>query len=63
MGFPWNDLRGKQVILQDLVKEARYEWQGDDLCNQGLYVDLPAWGFHIFAMEDGDEYPNDGPEM
>ena len=47
VGLPWDDLRGKQVILQDLVKEARYEWQGDDLCNQGLYVDLPAWGFHV----------------
>ena len=51
VGLPWDDLRGKQVILQDLVKEARYEWQGDDLCNQGLYVDLPAWGFHIFACD------------
>ena len=35
------------------MNEARYEWQGDDLCNQGLYVDLPAWGFHVFAWEDG----------
>ena len=49
VSLPWDDLRGKQVILQDLMNEARYEWQGDDLCNQGLYVDLPAWGFHVFA--------------
>jgi hypothetical protein len=49
VSLPWDDLRGKQVILQDLMNEARYEWKGDDLCNQGLYVDLPAWGFHVFA--------------
>jgi hypothetical protein len=49
VSLPWDDLRGKQVLLQDLMNEARYEWQGDDLCNQGLYVDLPAWGFHVFA--------------
>ncbi len=49
VSLPWDDLRGKQVILRDLMHEARYEWKGDDLCNQGLYVDLPAWGFHVFA--------------
>jgi glycosidase len=54
VGLPWDDLRGKQVILQDLVQEGRYEWQGDDLCNQGLYVDLPAWGFHVFACDRSD---------
>jgi glycosidase len=54
VGLPWADLRGKQVILQDLMKEARYEWKGDDLCNQGLYVDLPAWGFHVFAGDRSD---------
>ena len=54
VGLPWDDLRGKQVILQDLMKEARYEWKGDDLCNQGLYVDLPAWGFHVFAGDRSD---------
>jgi glycosidase len=52
--LPWEDLRGNQVILQDLVKEARYDWQGDDLLNRGLYVDLPAWGFHIFACDRSD---------
>ena len=31
------------------MNEARYEWQGDELWIQGLYVDLPAWGFHVFA--------------
>jgi glycosidase len=54
VSLPWDDLSGKQVILQDLVKEARYEWQGDDLCNQGLYVDLPAWESHIFACDMAD---------
>jgi hypothetical protein len=52
--LPWDDLRGKQVILHDLVQEGRYEWQGDDLCNQGLYVDLPAWGFHVVACNLAD---------
>ncbi len=49
VSLPWDDVRGKQIILQDLVSEISYEREGDDLLTQGLYVDLPAWGFHVFA--------------
>ncbi len=49
VSFPWDDLQGRKVILQDLMNAERYEREGDDLRNQGLYVDLPAWGFHVFA--------------
>jgi hypothetical protein len=52
VSIPWDDLKGKKVILPDLMHAAHYEWQGDDLCNQGLYVDLPAWGFHVFAWQE-----------
>ena len=47
--LPFVDLSGKKVILQDLMTESSYEREGDDLLTQGLYVDLPAWGFHVFA--------------
>ena len=47
--IPFNDLRGKKVTLQDLMSKARYERMGDVL-NRGLYLDLPAWGFHVFAL-------------
>ncbi|MBM4287232.1 MAG: alpha-amylase [Deltaproteobacteria bacterium] len=61
--LPWNDLQGHKLMLRDLIHSAQYDWQGDDLLNQGLYVDLPAWGFHVFALEDGDAEPKAGPEM
>jgi glycosidase len=47
--WPFMDISGKKVTLKDLMSEARYEWEGDDLLARGLYVDLPAWGFHVFA--------------
>ncbi len=47
--LPWNDLGGKKVTLQDLVSQAIYEREGDELLRRGLYVLLPAWGFHVFA--------------
>jgi glycosidase len=34
----------------DLPTNANYDWQGEDLLSGGLYVDLPAWGSHIFSM-------------
>jgi hypothetical protein len=49
VAWPFDDVKGKPVTLKDLMHEARYEWESDDLLNRGLYVDLPAWGFHVFA--------------
>ena len=25
-----------------------YEYDGDDLAEDGLYVDRPGWGYHVF---------------
>ncbi|MHB8068190.1 MAG: alpha-amylase family glycosyl hydrolase [Desulfobaccales bacterium] len=47
--LPFNDLGGKKVTFQDLMSEAVYTREGDDLLYRGLYLDLPAWGFHLFA--------------
>ena len=39
-------------MLQDLLSDARHIREGDDLLNRGLYLDLPAWGFHIFDCQN-----------
>ncbi len=49
VAWPFVDVKGKKVTLKDLMHEARYEWEGDALLHRGLYVDLPSWGFHVFA--------------
>ena len=49
VALPFLDLRGSPVILQDLRSEARNERRGDDLLDRGLYLDLPAWGLHVFS--------------
>jgi hypothetical protein len=36
-------------MFQDLLSEIRYEGLGDELLNRGLYLDPPAWGFHLFV--------------
>ena len=54
VAWPFVDMKGKKVTLKDLMHEARYEWEGDALLYRGLYVDLPAWGFHIFDCRSFD---------
>jgi hypothetical protein len=49
--FPWPDAAGRQVRLHDVMSEERYDRDGRDLVDSGLYVDLPPWGFHVLALE------------
>jgi Alpha amylase, catalytic domain len=49
--LPFADLANGQVRLQDLTSEAAYERDGKTLVSGGLYLDLPAWGYHVFDVE------------
>jgi hypothetical protein len=48
--MPFPELRGKQVVLRDLLSAARYERAGDELASRGLYLDLAAWAYHLFEV-------------
>jgi alpha amylase-like protein len=43
-------LSGKSFRLSDLLSSASYERSGDELRTRGLYLDLPAWGYHLFQL-------------
>lgn len=47
--LPFEELAGQSIRLQDLMGTAQYDRSGDSLLTQGLYLDLPAWGYHVFA--------------
>jgi hypothetical protein len=49
--LPFDKLRGRTVRAQDLTSSAAYERDGDELVHHGLYLDVPAWGYHVFKME------------
>jgi hypothetical protein len=36
--------------LRDLTGPSVYDRQGGDLIWEGLYPDMPAWGYHVFAV-------------
>jgi hypothetical protein len=44
------ELRGRTYRLTDLLGDAVYEREGDGLAGNGLYLDMPAWGCHLFDM-------------
>jgi len=50
VGLGWTDLHGRSWNLTDLLDDRVYERSGDELADQGLFVALPPWGCHLFAM-------------
>ena len=49
--LPWGDLSGRTWRLADLLGEAVYDRDGADLSAHGLYLHLPAWGYHVFGVQ------------
>jgi hypothetical protein len=47
--WPFADLGGR-TLLRDLMSAAAYDRDGKDLAEHGLYLDVPAWGFHGFEI-------------
>jgi hypothetical protein len=48
---PWADLAGGAWMLADLLSDAQFERDGDELAQSGLYVALGGWGAHFLRME------------
>jgi hypothetical protein len=42
-----------QLLLKDLTGPARYERDGRELLSKGVFLDLPAWGCHVFELVAG----------
>jgi hypothetical protein len=43
----WNDMHAKSIRLDDLFSGERYDRPGSEMTESGLFVDLPAWGYHF----------------
>lgn len=47
--LPWNELRDATWYMTDLFSGEEYQRSGNELSTEGLFVDLPAWGFHALV--------------
>jgi hypothetical protein len=43
-------LAGRSWLLKDLLSDAEYVRDGDGLLSPGLYLDVPAYGHHLFEI-------------
>jgi hypothetical protein len=48
--LPFPGLAGQTVRLKDLISPAEHERSRDELLSAGLYLDVPAWGHHVFTL-------------
>jgi len=48
--LPWDEVRGKTWRLDDALSDASYERDGDEINNNGLYIDLAPWAGQILAF-------------
>jgi len=47
---PWDELRGKEWRLNDVLSGEKYDRNGNEMRDAGLYVDLKPWECHIFRL-------------
>jgi hypothetical protein len=48
--LPFADLGNNQWRLKDLLGDATYDWNGNDLEGRGLYLDERPWSARVFAL-------------
>jgi hypothetical protein len=48
--LPFPDLGSRAVRLKDLMGPVSYDRDGSDRVSRGLYLDVPAWSYHVFEM-------------
>ncbi len=49
-GLLWRIWEGSRSGSKAAWGTPGYEREGSSLLADGLYVDLPAWGYHVFEM-------------
>jgi hypothetical protein len=52
--LPFPELSGKSIRFQDLMSNALYDRDGNELLSKGLFLDMPAWTYHIFEVTQSE---------
>ncbi len=49
--LPGCDLTGQTVRFIDLMGPDTHDREASDLASRGLYLDMPPWSYHVFAVK------------
>lgn len=47
---PWDELRDKMWRLDDRLSGETFERSGNDMQDNGLYVEMGPWEYHLFQV-------------
>jgi len=48
--LPFSELEDELVRFSDLTSDAVYDRQGNEVLSKGIYLDMPAWAYHVFDV-------------
>jgi hypothetical protein len=48
--LPFSYISDHRIEFRDLMTIALYYRDGNDLLSQGIFLDLPPWGYHAFEV-------------
>jgi len=48
--MPFSRLEGQSVRFRDILSDAVYDRSGNDVLSEGIYLDMPAWAYHVFEV-------------
>jgi hypothetical protein len=48
--LPLPEINNKTVTLNDKLSPNNYEREGSKLTNEGLYLNMQPWGYHLFEI-------------
>ncbi|MBC8315978.1 MAG: alpha-amylase [Bacteroidetes bacterium] len=47
---PFSELKDLTWRFHDILSDSTYEHDDNDLVNRGLFLDMAAWGYHVFDV-------------
>ena len=56
--IPGQKISGEIICFNDLINDLTYTRESNDLKNRGLYLDMAAWGYHVFEVKKTSELMN-----
>jgi hypothetical protein len=48
--LPWQDLEGRAWRFEDRMGQERYERNGAELAQRGMFLDLRPWSYNVFEL-------------
>ena len=48
---PWEEVRANSWHLTDVLSDVSYDRDGNEMADQGLYVELQPWSYSFFEYQ------------